>query len=239
MKCLLIILTIFASLRCCWAHESAPANVAIQLEAIQMEGALVSELLQSSSETSDATAMRDQIEEWIEASKATVVETAYIVTKSGQRTKVESVLERIYGVEFDPPELPQEVGGPLEAEAIISTPVSATTHEMRPEGIIFEVDPQVGPDGVTIDLSLAPELVQFLGNVSYGQDESVVEMPLFQTRRVATNISLISGDYVLLGVLSSRLQDGSNSGKYTLLFLTASVKSEHAMRVTGKGKKVP
>ena len=62
-------------------------------------------------------------------------------------------------------------------------------------------------------------------NVILGQEEAKVDLPVFRTQRDATNITIISGDSALLGVHSVRNKDGTNSGRYTLVFLTATVKT--------------
>ena len=188
--------------------QDGPRHVAVPLEIIQVDQSQVSELLSHPRDTIDATALRDQLDALIGEAKAIVLETTYVVTKSAQRAKTESVVENIYGVEFDPAHLPQQVTGPLKADDVISTPALGTTHEMRPEGTTLEVDPQIGPDGVSIDLSITPEIVHQLGTSTYGQEEATVHVPAFRTQRGPTNISLISGDSALLGVHSVRNKDG-------------------------------
>lgn len=205
--------------------QDGPRHVAVQLELIEVNQTLASTLLSQPQETIDATALREQLDALIEESQAKVIETTYVVTRSGQRARTESVLENVYPVEFDPAELPQQVTGPLKADDAISAPVHATTHEMRPEGTKLQVDPQIGPDGISIDLSLAPEIVHQLGHSTHGQNGGEVNLPVFGSQRGATNISVISGDSALLGIRSVRNKDGSNSGRYHLAFVTATVKT--------------
>ena len=141
-----------------------------------------------------------------------------VVTKSAQRAKVEVIRELIYPVEFDPPELPQEVGA-VQGGVFPVTPSHPTTFEMRPTGVTLEVDPQVGPDSYTIDLNLAPEIVEFDGFVNYGSPitaagtdalgspiqivvtENRIDLPIFSTRRAATNVTVYDGATVALGGL--------------------------------------
>lgn len=97
-----------------------------------------------------------------------------VTTKGGQRATVEVVREFIYPTEFDPPQIPTNVGNTGGggntggATAIPVTPTTPTAFETRQVGVRMEVDPTVGADGYTIDLNLAPEVTEFDGFVNYG-----------------------------------------------------------------------
>jgi len=114
-----------------------------------------------------------------------------VVTRSGQRAKIEIIREFIYPTEYDPPEIPQEFfgggvqgggglgglggglaglggGGGGAAGGFPVTPANPTSFEMRPVGVTLEVDPVVGPDGFTLELNIAPEVTEFEGFVNYG-----------------------------------------------------------------------
>ncbi len=150
---------------------------------------------------------------------ADLVTAPTVVTKSAQKARIEVVRELIYPVEFDPPELPQEVSVGVDAGIFPVTPAHPTTFEMRPTGVTLEVDPQVGPDSYTIDLSLAPEVVEFDGFVNYGSEitaagtdalgnptnvlvtDNRIDLPIFSTRRAATNVTIYDGSTIALGGL--------------------------------------
>lgn len=96
-----------------------------------------------------------------------------VTTKGGQRATIEVVREFIYPTEFDPPQIPTNVGATTGTAgggggAIPVTPTTPTAFEMRPVGVRMEVDPTVGADGYTIDLNLAPEVTEFDGFINYG-----------------------------------------------------------------------
>ncbi|WP_243838887.1 Amuc_1098 family type IV pilus outer membrane protein [Prosthecobacter fusiformis] len=96
-----------------------------------------------------------------------------VTTKGGQRATVSVVREFIYPTEFDPPQIPTNVGattgsGGGGGGSIPVTPTTPTAFEMRPVGVQMEVDPTVGADGYTIDLNLAPEVTEFDGFINYG-----------------------------------------------------------------------
>lgn len=98
-----------------------------------------------------------------------------VTTKGGQQATVEVVREFIYPTEFDPPQIPTNVGGGGagggtvggSVAAIPVTPTTPTAFEMRPVGVRMEVDPVIGENG-SIDLNLLPEVTEFDGFVNYG-----------------------------------------------------------------------
>ncbi len=101
-------------------------------------------------------------------------------------------------------------------------PTTPQTFETRNTGVTLEVEPVVGPDGVTIDLNLVPQVVEFEGFINYGSPinavgvntvagisisapilltENVINQPVFSTRKVTTNVSVWDGQTVVLGGL--------------------------------------
>lgn len=102
------------------------------------------------------------------------------IARSGERAKIEIIREFIYPTEYEPPELPNSVGGGNSSLDLITgevststtptpiTPSHPTAFEMRPVGITLEVEPTVGPNKQFIELSLKPEMVEFEGFVDYG-----------------------------------------------------------------------
>jgi general secretion pathway protein D len=120
---------------------------------------------------------------------------------------VEVVREFIYPTEFDPPQIPTNVGGGGNGggggggggTTIVSIPVTPTTptaFEMRPVGVRMEVDPVIGENG-SIDLNLAPEVTEFDGYINYGS-------PIYS---VSPNVPILDIFGNLLGTIpSSRLE---------------------------------
>jgi len=151
---------------------------------------------------------------------------------------IEIVREFRYPTQFDPPQLPQTVGSlttrsetggliPLGgASSVPVTPTTPTHFETRNTGVTLEVEPVVGPDGVTIDLNLVPQVVEFEGFINYGSPilapsssflntvtgglinspqsvltPNVINQPIFSTRKVTTSVSVWDGQTVVLGGL--------------------------------------
>lgn len=161
-----------------------------------------------------------------------------VTTKSGQRAVIEIVREFRYPTQFDAPQIPQTVGSlttradtggviPLGgASSVPVTPTTPTHFETRNTGVTLEVEPVVGPDGVTIDLNLVPQVVEFEGFINYGSPilapsssflntvtgglinspqsvltPNVINQPIFSTRKVTTSVSIWDGQTVVLGGL--------------------------------------
>jgi general secretion pathway protein D len=152
-----------------------------------------------------------------------------VTTKGGQQATVEVIREFIYPTEFDPPQIPTNVGattgagGGGTAGAIPVTPTTPTAFEMRPVGVRMEVDPVIGENG-SIDLNLLPEVTEFDGFINYGSPiysvqpltdafgitigstqveltPNIINQPIFSTRKVKTSVTVWDGQTVALGGL--------------------------------------
>src|SRR5205807_4123997 len=156
-----------------------------------------------------------------------------VTTKSGQRAVIEIVREFRYPTVFTAPQVPSITGGGSGTGTVsisVVTPTTPTAFETRNTGVTLEVEPVVGPDGVTIDLNLVPQVVEFEGFINYGipnfgiqppatslnpitgvtslltspsvlLTENVINQPIFSTRKVTTSVSVYDGSTVVLGGL--------------------------------------
>ena len=160
-----------------------------------------------------------------------------VTTKSGIKATIKVIREFPYPTEFNPPQVPPPQtgggnGGNAEAAAGIVvtsgavTPSTPSAFEKRDLGVSLEVEPQVGADNYTIDLSLSPEVVEFDGFVNYGSPingprydpsliaggnpsgigsfvitPNVINQPIFSVRKVTTSVSIWDGQTVALGGL--------------------------------------
>ena len=103
-----------------------------------------------------------------------------VTTRSGQAASVRVVRELIYPTEYEPPELPNTVGGgvlidldtgtaiPQELGLVPVTPATPTSFEMREVGVVLEVLPTASADKRYVDINLKPDLTDFDGFVNYG-----------------------------------------------------------------------
>jgi len=112
-----------------------------------------------------------------------------VTTQSGKKAVIS--INRIfpYPQEYQPPQIPTEsgvsqsgggggVGSALANTTLpIVTPSFPTDFTTRNLGVTLEVEPQVGADGYTIELTLSPEVVDFDGFVNYGSPIYTLRMP--------------------------------------------------------------
>ena len=142
-----------------------------------------------------------------------------VLTKSGQKATIEVVRELIYPSEYDPPELPQNVGSGATTGGFPVTPANPTAFLTRNTGVTMEVLPVVAPDGFTMEVELSPEVVEFEGFVNYGSPiqtagvnllnqpinivltENRIDMPVFATRRAKTKVTVWDGATIAIGGL--------------------------------------
>lgn len=146
-----------------------------------------------------------------------------IVTKSGQRANITIAREFIYPTEFDPPQVPQQVGGAINIggtlynfdipDVVPITPSTPTAFEMRNVGVSLEVEPVVGDNNRTVDLNLVPSSTDFEGFIDYGEDipipnratgtvvnqQNDILQPVFRSNKVTTSVTIWDGNTVVLG----------------------------------------
>jgi len=102
-----------------------------------------------------------------------------VTTRSGQAASVRVTREFIYPTEYEPPELPNQVGGTLvdlntgelvdqDVGLVPVTPATPTSFKMREVGIVLDVLPTASKDKRYVDISLKPDITDFDGFINYG-----------------------------------------------------------------------
>ena len=152
-----------------------------------------------------------------------------VIVRGGQKSKIEVIREFPYPTEFDPPQIPQTFGGGAsiggnagasqQGGSFPVTPTTPQSFEFKNTGVTMEVEATVADDGYTIDLNLAPEVIEFEGFINYGspiqttsinalgQSEPVVLtdnkilQPVFATRKLATQVLIWDRQTVGIGGL--------------------------------------
>ncbi len=114
---------------------------------------------------------------------ADIMTAPSITARPGQKATIEIIREFIYPTEYEPPELPNQVGGNFGggggllggglgggggAGGFPVTPATPTAFETRNTGVTLEIEPNVGANDFVIDLRFAPEIVEFEGFVNFG-----------------------------------------------------------------------
>lgn len=147
---------------------------------------------------------------------------------SGQKARTESNLEYIYGLEYEPPQIPNNVGigvaapktdekgsepsipkpvEPIADSSVISiaglrTPASPAAFETRKLGETLEMELTLSQDRKKVGLTICPEHVQLVDEITQGQELSETKMPEFEVRTINTTAELFLGKPYLLGTLS-------------------------------------
>ena len=123
---------------------------------------------------------------------ADVMSAPSVTARSGQKAKIEVIREFIYPTEYEPPEIPDSVGGSGgntggiggvggggSTPFIPVTPATPTAFETRDTGVILEIEPTIGENDFMIDLRFLPEIVEFEGFVNYGSPIMMPAQPGF------------------------------------------------------------
>lgn len=176
------------------------ALVALRLEYIEADHALIRRWALDPQNDWDAAAMRAALREQVAAGKASVLDQSWIITNTGQRAKAESVAEYIFPVQFDPPEVPQELAGPIDPAADIMTQVTPTAMDTLKLGAITEIDPIWLPERGWAKVNAAPELTSREGDRLIGQGSSQERQPAIYSMRTAASLLLEPGRWLLVGI---------------------------------------
>jgi general secretion pathway protein D len=152
-----------------------------------------------------------------------LVSAPKVTVTSGRKATINICRKFPYPRSYSPPQIPQTQGGGLAP----ATPATPTDFETRNVGVQLEVEPTVGPDGYTIELSLSPQITEFQGFVNYGTPifasapryigvgtngvrgdtaqipltDNTINQPVFSVRQVDTQVTLYDGQTVVLGGL--------------------------------------
>ena len=129
-----------------------------------------------------------------------------VVTKSGQRAVMETERE----VRDDYPQPPPGY--------IPVAPTTPTTFETVSPGQILEVEPIIGPDGVHINLNIAPQHMELLGYRLFtlpqnkdiaGATGKEARLPIYFFMKATTSLSLVSCRHALIGVFKKEKPEGT------------------------------
>ena len=151
-----------------------------------------------------------------------LVSAPKVTVTSGRKATINITRKFPYPRDYSPPQVPQNQGSGQQP----ATPATPTSFETRNVGVQLEVEPTVGPDGYTIELSLSPQITEFLGFVNYGSpiytdaayrdsltDTPIIgtkrvmltanniDQPIFSVRQVDTQVTVYDGQTVVLGGL--------------------------------------
>lgn len=195
----------------------APAVVQVQVEFVEMSHEALTKLLfLAKPASSDATQLREQVQDMVAKNEAKVLETQLVVTSSGRKGTAESIQEFIYPTEFETPSLDanKKTDLPNLGGSFPFNPATPTAFETRNVGSTLEVEPTISEDRGIIDVRVLPELIWHTGNRTWheGKDQAgnpyKIQMPNFNTLRFNSNVTCVNGQYTLAAVLSPKNEKG-------------------------------
>ncbi len=148
-----------------------------------------------------------------------LVSAPKVTVTSGRKATINITQKFPYPKDYSPPQVPQQQGQGFNP----ATPATPTSFEFRNVGVQLEVEPTVGPDGYTIELSLSPQITEFQGFINYGSPistignvtldgividtrslvitDNLIQQPVFSVRQVDTQVTVYDGQTVVLGGL--------------------------------------
>ena len=161
---------------------------------------------------------------------ADIMTAPSVVALPGQNATIEIIREFIYPTEYEPPELPNQVGGGIGNQqggvggggggaGFPVTPATPSAFDTKNTGVTLEVEAQIDANDSIIELRFTPTIVEFEGFINYGSPitapatdalgnpvqvvitENRIEMPVFSVRSVKTGLTIYDGYTVAVGGL--------------------------------------
>lgn len=197
-------------------HDNLPKMIRVQVEFIEVSHPQYTELMATPRKTANDTDLRARLTTLANEGKATVVETLVATGKSSQKATSESIEEVIYPTEYEPPELPTNVGTTQPKSEPNSDAVTGPTPsawDTRNTGGTLEIEPTICEDSHFIDIRLVPEIVYHVGNRVWmewqdAHGKANIEMPDFYTVRMNTSLTVVDGQPFLAAALSPKNDKG-------------------------------
>ncbi len=239
--CLLLMGSLMAK-----AAPPAPSTqnplIQVTVEYIEVTQEEATRLLYKEKLGKDGTKLRAELQTMMESGRAKPFETLMASCKAQQKATSESIREVIYPTEYEPAQLPTNVGidkqtSPtpemIKVLSSLVTPETPTAFETRNTGGTVELEAVLADDKKTIQLRLIPELVIDTGVKKFNArkdaqgDELCVEMPLFYAIRFNMAADLMDGAPQLLSLQTPPGPDGApdRSRKLMVIVTAEAVKA--------------
>ena len=150
------------------------------------------------------------------AGGAEIVETNLLTVRSGNRAIADSIAEIIYPTEYEPPSgVDATPGGSLGEGNFPYRYTRAfdaaftSSFETRNTGVNLEIEPTIAAGGRTVDLRVYFEMIERASLTTWTEfrdpwGDASVRMPVFDSKRVTTGVSLADGVFELLNVYNAK-----------------------------------
>ncbi len=189
-------------------HQEQPKQFRVSLQFFEVSQPTLTEMLGIHQKS--GLNFHDETLALAKVDKARLLETCMVVCRSGEKTSLESIREEIYPTEYDPPRLPCDLSS--RRRRSYEPPAnpafrSPTAFDTRNTGVTFEVSAKTA--GEMIDLHLTPQIVSRLRLETWMEHtdqwgDGSMRMPIFESLRCMTSISVTAGKFELVSALTPR-----------------------------------
>lgn len=188
---------------------AAAEQVRVSLQFIEVSHPMLTELL----DETGGHALHAKAVSLTKKGQAKILDSCVVTGRSGQKVTLESIREEIYPTEYKSPTLPCSIGSTpgLVLQKDPSNPLYRFigAFETRNTGVSIEVDACIEEDGKTIGLLLSPEWVTPVRLETWDEHrdqwgDASFRMPVYETLRVNTGISVIPGKFELVSVITPK-----------------------------------
>jgi len=208
-------------------------GVYLEVQVFRMPRLLaVASVLNQPKNTNYAVVLK-RVQDLVAEKKAELVGNPSIITLSGNRAVVESVLEHKYPTEFSAPERPPNTGStnPEEPKANVATGVpreifaTPTAFEKRDVGVTLEIEPGFDPKFNIITFQTAVAFITLQESSRFVADGGeIVEQPNFYAKKISTNGSVRNGGVAFLGTIEPYRPKDQGEDLTEVAFLRASTR---------------
>lgn len=213
-----------------------PVAITVELQVFSMARAQAVETVFGKPTGTDFADVLKTVQALVAAKKATLVATPSVTTISGQKATIESILEHRYPTEFEPPQIPQQIGVGTtkvtrtttvteETTTVPRTSNTPTAFDTRNMGLTLEIEPVATEDRKEIQISLVPQIIALQGTVKYKTDNNgEIEQPEFYTKKIQTAVLVKNGGIAFLGTLEPDRTLSKDEDLTEVIFLRATVR---------------
>ncbi|MCW1885664.1 hypothetical protein OKA04_13070 [Luteolibacter flavescens] len=193
------------------AHQEAPRQLRVMVQVIEVPHAVLTKW--NSAGIVKGADLHESAVKLVETGEAQIVETSVVIARTGEKALVETIGERIYPTEYEPPELPTNVGI-TPVDPAFKLPDFTLAHRMtsswetRDTGSSMEVAPLID-EGETYYLNLRFNMVDLPALTLWSEfvdelGDASVRMPEFETRRWTGALTLAPGVFELCTVFTPK-----------------------------------
>lgn len=199
--------------------DPAVFNIHIEMQVVAIQETDALPLIEQMKDPAQIEKANGVIQDMIGKKRATLIGWPMLIAKSGQRAVVENITEIRYATEFSPPQgiapavqAPEPAlpagGAPkkdaaAKAAAANNGDVCPTAFETRNVGVTLEIEAVLDADSMEIEIQMAPQhvrLLHFDKLVTETDGRKIaIEQPRFESSKMNTNMSVQSGQRILLG----------------------------------------